>query len=193
PLAAFGALAGALTLPAPAGEEPGKMWVFLGTYTGGKSKGIYRCEFDPATGKLGEPALAAEAKNPTFLAIPSSGKYLYACAEHNDLLDKKSGAMLAFALDAKTGELKPLNSQPSKGAGPCHVSIDKTGKCMMAANYGGGSVIAYPIEADGKLGASPEKGFVQHAKYTGTKKDRTGPHAHSINPDPSNKFAVACD
>src|SRR2546423_1218728 len=87
--------------------EPGKYWVFVGTYTGKESKGIYRCEFDAATGKLGKPELAAEVKSPSFLAIHPSQKFLYAVGETGE--GATSGSVHAFTLDAKTGELKPIN------------------------------------------------------------------------------------
>src|ERR1044071_1995218 len=99
--------------------EPGKYWVFVGPYTGKESKGIYRCEFDAASGKLGKPALAAEIKNPSFLEIHPAKKYLYAVGETGEV--RESGAVHAFTLDAKTGELKAINSASSHGAGPCHL------------------------------------------------------------------------
>src|SRR5262249_54755894 len=122
--------------PAAAGEgRPDKLWVFVGTYTGPKSKGIYRFEFDLASGKAGTPVVAAETTNPSFLAIHPNRKFLYAVGE---ITGKKDGAIKAFALDAKTGTLTFLNEQSSGGNGPCHVVVDKTGKCVLAANYGGG-------------------------------------------------------
>src|SRR5262249_40656244 len=125
--------------PVAAGEgKPDKLWVFVGTYTGPKSKGIYRFEFDLASGKAGTPVVA-ETTNPSFLAIHPNRKFLYAVGE---ITGKKDGAIKAFALDAKTGTLTFLNEQSSGGNGPCHVVVDKTGKCVLAANYGGGSACA---------------------------------------------------
>src|SRR3954451_1260682 len=65
-----------------AGKD-GKLWVFVGTYTGGKagSKGIYRCELDLTTGKLSPAALAAEVTSPSFLAIHPGRRFLYAVNE----------------------------------------------------------------------------------------------------------------
>ena len=127
--------------------EPGKFWVFVGTYTGGKSKGIYRMEFDPATGKLSEPVLAAEVDNPSFLAVHPTHKYLYSANESS----AGAGSVTAFALDAKSGELTKLNQQSTIGDGPCHLVVDATGKNVLVANYGGGSVAVLPIGPDGKL------------------------------------------
>ena len=116
--------------------------VYIGTYTGGKSKGIYVARFDSLSGKLGGPELAAETVSPSFLAIHPNQRFLYAANETGDFAGKKSGAVSAFAIDSHSGKLTPLNQQPSGGDGPCHVAVDKTGKTLLVANYGGGSVEA---------------------------------------------------
>jgi 6-phosphogluconolactonase len=165
-------------------EGPGPMWVFVGTYTG-KSKGIYRFELGP-DGKLSNGEVAAEIANPSFLAVSPDRKHLFAVGEL-----PRGGTVSAFDLDARTGKLTALNSQPSKGAGPCHVSVHPTGKLVFIANYGGGSVAAFPVGADGKLGEATA--FVQHAGKSADPARQEGPHGHSINPSPDGRFAVAAD
>ena len=129
-----------------AGEKD-KVWVFIGTYTQGtKAKGIYRCELDLAGGKLSAPELAVETINPSFLAIHPSHKFLYAVGEISELNGKKTGAVNAFTLDPATGKMALLNQQSSKGAGPCHLVVDKAGKNVLVANYGGGSATVVPIQ-----------------------------------------------
>src|SRR5262249_27479819 len=147
------ALAGILTLAAaassgqtPAEGKTGKFWVFVGTYTSkGGSKGIYRLELDLATGKLSNPELAAETGSPSFLAIHPNRRFLYSVGEGEQVGPNKAGGIHAFALDVKTGQLKPLNRQSSGGPGPCHLVVDHDGRCVLAANYGGGSVCCLPI------------------------------------------------
>src|SRR5262245_60614936 len=97
-----------------------KLWVYVGTYTGKGSKGIYRFELDLASGKAGAATLAAEAANPSFVAIHPNRRYLYAAGEIDNFGGTKTGAVSAFAIDSKTGDLTLLNQQPSGGAGPCH-------------------------------------------------------------------------
>ena len=184
-------LLGLLVLPATRAEDeaPKKFMVYVGTYTSPKkSQGIYRMELDLATGKLTDPVLAGKAVNPSFLALRPGGKFLYAVGEIDSFATKgkKSGggAVSAFAIDQKTGDLTLLNQQSSEGSGPCHVVIDKAGKYALAANYGGGNACALPIGEDGKLGEAT--GFVQHA---GKKR----PLAHSINLDAAGRFAVVAD
>lgn len=175
---------------APA-SKPERAWVFLGTSTGPKSKGIYRCTMDLTTGRLGEPELAAEVANPSFLAIHPSRRFLYAVGEMEQFGGKKGGAVSAFRLDPKTGKLALLNQASSGGAGPCHLVVDRAGKHVLVANYGGGSAAVLAVGEDGKLGQQTE--FVQHQGSSVDKSRQEGPHAHSINLDAANRFAFVAD
>jgi 6-phosphogluconolactonase len=162
--------------------------VYFGTYTRGQnsSKGIYRSVLDSETGKLSNPVLVAEAKNPSFLEIHPNRKFLYAVSEVGG-----SGGVSAYAIDSRTGDLKLLNQQPSGGAGPCHVSLDHKGKNVLVANYGSGSASVIPIKSNGRL--REPTGFVQHAGSSVNPRRQQGPHAHSINVSPDNRFAFVAD
>jgi 6-phosphogluconolactonase len=180
----------ALIAPAPKAEAD-SMWVFIGTYTSGKkSQGIYRVEFDSATGKLGTPELAAEVTNPSFLAIHPKRTHLFCVCEAGSK-GKPGGGVRSYTLNPKTGELKLINEESSVGGGPCHIVCDKAGKNVLVANYGGGSAAVLPIDKDGKLGEAT--GFVQHKGSSVDKGRQQGPHAHSVNLDAANKFAVVAD
>jgi len=165
--------------------------VYFGTYTTGKSKGIYVSRFDSLTGKLTEPELVAEIENPTFLAVAPGEHFLYAVSEVDKIGDKSTGAVKGYAVDAATGKLTPLNQQDSGGSGPCHISVDATGKTLLVANYGGGSVAALPIRADGSLGEATA--IMQHFGSSVNTNRQTAPHAHSIYPSPDNRFVLNCD
>jgi 6-phosphogluconolactonase len=165
--------------------------VYVGTYTGGKSEGIYAYRLDLASGKCTPLGLAAEVKNPSFLAVHPNKKFLYAVSEISDLDGRPTGGVSAFAIDASTGKLKKLNDQPSQGAGPCHVIVDKSGRTVMVANYGGGSIASFPIAADGHI--APAASAIQHQGKSVNPQRQEAPHAHSINVDPGNRFAVAAD
>jgi 6-phosphogluconolactonase len=186
---------GALTVPAArsaAQERGGKMLVYIGTYTGAKSKGIYAFHLDMATGKLTPAASpAAEVRSPSFLAIHPNGRFLYAVNEIADFEGKPAGGVTAFAIDRNTGGLRQLNQQSSRGSGPCHISVDRDGKNVLIANYGGGSVAVLPIQADGSL--APASAFVQHQGSSANPQRQEGPHAHSINLDRANRYAFAAD
>lgn len=165
--------------------------VFIGTYTNGKSKGIYHARFDSLSGKLGNPQLAVETKNPSFIAIAPQQRYLYAVSEVSQFNGKATGGVSAFKIDAASGNLQLLNQQPSGGTGPCHVSLDRSGKCLLVANYGSGSIAALPIREDGMLAAPSTE--IQHTGSSSNPKRQAGPHAHFITPSPDNRFALACD
>jgi 6-phosphogluconolactonase len=169
----------------------GESLVYFGTYTGAKSQGIYVSKFNSDTGKLGAPELAAEITNPTFFAIAPGGNFLYAVSEVDEIGGKPTGAVEAFAVDVKTGRLTRLNQQISGGSGPCHVAVDATGKCLLVANYGGGSVAALPILPDGSLGEAAT--ILQHSGSSVNTNRQTGPHAHFILPSPDNRFTLDCD
>ena len=166
------------------------MRVFIGTYTDRASKGVYACELDLANGALGPVRLVAEIKNPSFLAIHPSRKFLYATNESAEFEENQGGALSAFFV-APDGALTLLNSQSSTGANPCHVSLDRAGQHALVANYGDGNVAVLPIESDGRLAAATST--IQHAGSSVNEQRQEGPHAHSINLDPQNRFALAAD
>ncbi len=196
-LLALGALLAAGAGPVAEAAPPkkgkaDKFWVFVGTYTDKPSKGIYRLEFDAATGKLSRtPVLVAETEQPSFLAVHPTRRFLYAVNETANFGGKKAGAVSAFALDAKTGKLSFLNRESSGGAHPCHLIVDRQGKHVLAANYTGGSVCVLPLAPDGKLGTATA--FVQHEGKSVNKQRQEAPHAHSINLDAANRFAFVAD
>lgn len=169
-----------------------KLRVYFGTYSGAMSKGIYHSTLDLGTGQLSPPQLAAEIKNASFVAIHPSRKFLYAVSEISDFQGKPLGGVSAFAIDRASGNLTLLNQQSSEGAGPCHLVVDATGKNVLVANYGGGSVAALPIDsATGKLSAASAS--IQHTGSGVDKSRQEKPHAHSINLDAKNRFAFAAD
>lgn len=164
----------------------GSVSVYIGTYTGDSSRGIYRTTLDLDSGALAEPVLAAETRNPSFIEIHPSGRFLYAVSEGGG-----AGSVSAFAIDAQTGNLRLLNQQPSGGAGPCHVNLDRAGRNVLVANYGGGSASVIPIRPDGTLGEPT--GFVQHTGSGPNAGRQKGPHAHSVNVSPDDRFAFVAD
>jgi 6-phosphogluconolactonase len=177
--------------PAPPPATTGPHWVYVGTYTGGKSKGIYRLDFDPATGALGEPSLAAESESPSFLAVHPSRRFLYAVNEVGQFAGQPGGGATSFALDPGSGSLSRLNAEPTAGTFPCHLAVDRTGRMLMVANYGGGSVASFPIGADGAIGKAS---VVDQHRGSGPDRSRQeGPHAHSVDVDPGNNFVVSAD
>ena len=192
PLCYVPATRGQTAKSAPNGRPADRnVLVYIGTYTGAKSKGIYVSRLDPAAGRLTPPEVAAEVISPSFLAIHPNRRFLYAVNEVGNFAGKRSGAVSAFSINPDTGKLTPLNQQPSGGDGPCHLVVDSTGKALLVANYGGGSVSAFPIQADGRLGEATA--FIQHQGSSVNRQRQEGPHAHGIYLDAANRFAFVPD
>ena len=182
----------ALVSPSAQAADPASLRLYIGTYTGPKSKGVYTSTLDLATGKLSTAELAVELKNPSFLAVhPQDPTLLYAVSEVDDAQGKPSGGVAALKRDPATNRLTVLNAELSGGAGPCHLNVDATGRHVLVANYGGGSVAALPIVAGGKLG--PATSVIAHQGNSVNPQRQKEPHAHSINLDPANRFAFAAD
>ena len=176
----------------PRVKTSGQLLVYVGTYTRGtKSKGIYVYRLDLASGVLTPVGTAAGAENPSFLAIRPDGRFLYSVSETGKFQGQPSGAVAAFAIDARTGQLRLLNQQPSAGSGPCHLVVDRWGKNVLVANYGSGSVGVLPIQQDGRL--APPSSAIQHQGSSAHPQRQRGPHAHSVNLDPANRFAFVAD
>jgi 6-phosphogluconolactonase len=158
--------------------------VYVGTYTRGASKGIYTFRFNSSTGKTTGPILAAESSNPAFLAVHPNGRFLYAANEN------PNGTVSAFSID-NGGRLTVLNSASSRGAGPCHAAIDRSGKWLFAANYTSGSVAVFPIGSDGKLGEA--SAVIQHSGSSVDRQRQEGPHAHEVVVSADNRFVLVPD
>jgi len=172
--------------------------VYFGTYTEGWScndspctgKGIYRATFDSKTGALSAPVLAHESVNPSYLAVANKGghRYLYAVNEIGNFGGEQTGAVSAFRIE-DNGSLTLLNQLPSRGADPAHVSVSKSGKFVLVANYSGGSIASFEIMDDGRLKFAAS---VQHSGK-GPHPNQGSPHAHFIASDDQGQRVFVAD
>ena len=165
--------------------------VYVGTYTGQGSEGIYAFRFNPLTGATSSVGLAAATDNPSFLAIHPNGRYLYAVNELDTFRGEPAGAVSVFAIDRGSGKLELLQQVSSLGAGPAYVSLDGTARYLLVANYNGGNVAVFPIGDDGRLGG--HTAFVQDEGRSVNPERQAGPHAHSFQVTRDNRFALAAD
>ncbi len=190
---ALALVAGAGLVPATSASSPAAtaLTVYVGTYTDSGSRGIYRFTLDTASGAMSPPVLAAETANPSFLALHPSGRFLYAVNEVDSFQGRSTGAVSAFAVDPKTGDLRFLNQQASEGAAPCHLMVDRAGRNLLVANYGGGTVAVLPVGSDGRLAKASS---VQTHSGSGPNRARQEkPHAHGAYLDASGHYALATD
>lgn len=166
--------------------------IYVGTYTGNGSEGIYRFHLDRQSGTLKPQGLAAPIANPSFLALAPGGQYLLCCNEISDFAGKKQGAGTSFAINRQTGELTQTGQAASGGHGPCYVSITPDATTVLLANYGSGSVAAVPFNpTDGTMADNPTVG--QHSGSSIHEKRQQAPHAHCILTGPDGQWAYAVD
>lgn len=170
--------------------EPDSFLVYIGTYTGPKSEGIYTFRFDRKSGKLTPVNKPTKTSNPSFVAVHPSGNFLYAVNEDAEFKGQDGGGITSFAITPQTGVLTEINSQCTHGAHPCHLTIDQAGKMVGVANYTGGSIAAYKIGRHGEL--SPASTFVQHEGKS-VHPRQEAPHGHSIDVGPFNKYVAVSD
>ena len=176
----------------PEQSQRDEQLLYVGTYTeNGRTDGIHRVRMDARSGKLRLVGSVNAGANPSFLALHPNGRVLYAVNEVDKYVGKSSGGVGAFSIASDTGALTRRNQQPSEGGGPCFVSVDRSGRVVLVANYDAGSVALLPVEADGAL--APAAQVVKHTGKGPNAERQEAAHAHCIVADPSNRFAVSAD
>ena len=176
-----------LSVSVSALAQPAKEIMYVGTYSVRGSEGIYVFEFDRKAGSMRPVQAVSNKKSPSFLAVHPSGNYLYSVDEGAE----KAGGVSSYTIDRKTGKLTYLNSQSSMGSGPCHISVDHTGKTAFVSNYGGGSLTVLPIKTDGMLSAATDT--VQDVGSGPNAQRQEKPHVHSATLAPDNRFVYVAD
>ncbi|MCM3873970.1 MAG: lactonase family protein [Pyrinomonadaceae bacterium] len=178
-------------LPQLVRAKGSKSIVYVGTFTGASSKGIYAWRFDSTSGKMEPLGLVAETTRPSFLVVHPNRRFLYAVGRPTSPGGPSIGVVLAYAVDTATGSLKLLNTTSSRGVDPTYLSVDRKGKNLLVANYNSGSVAVLPILKDGSLGETSE--FIQYSGSSVHPQRQQGPHSHAINLSPDNRFAFVAD
>ena len=164
----------------PVRAEKQSVWIGTG------ATGIYHLEFDDETGKLSDPTLAAEIRGPGFLTATDDGKRLYSVGNVDD-----ESSVASFDI-GKGGKLEFINAQPIGDGGAAHLSLDRRGRALLTAQYGAGSVAAFPIDAKGAI--EPRSALIKHdggSKIDGRRQTR--PHPHWAGTSPDNQFAFIPD
>jgi 6-phosphogluconolactonase len=159
--------------------------VWFGSHRAGPGIGFSVAHFDSATGALSKPAFVTTAVAPAFFVIHPDGRHLYTCNSG------RPGGVSAYEIDRATGGLTLLNQQPAGGADTSYISLDRTGRFALIANYEGGNIAVFVLAPDGRLGE--RTAFVQHAGSSVNPQRQMHAFAHSIITDPSNRFAVVAD
>ena len=184
-LAAFG-----VTSSRAFAVQTNELKFYVGTYTTGRSEGIYLCRLDLLSGELSLLDVFKGVANPSFLAIDSAKEHLFAVNETDNFEGAASGSLTAFRIDPTTSRLESINQKPTRGAAPCHVIVDKSNQNVLVANYSGGSAAVLPFR-NGKLGDPVS--LAQHQGSSVNPDRQQGPHAHCVALDKANRFAFVTD
>lgn len=188
-------ISGSLNPETAAFPKGSKTIVYIGTFKGESSKGIYAWAFDSDSGKMEPLGLSAAASRPLFLALHPNHRFLYAVSRPSPVDRQHIGVVIAYAIDSRSGILTALNSLPSAGIDPAYLSVDQTGTNLLVANFGSnsgqGNASVFPIKQDGSLAEASD--FVQFSGTGVHPQRQQGPHSHAINVSPDNRFVVVTD
>jgi 6-phosphogluconolactonase len=165
-------------------QNANEHYLLIGTYTSGKSEGIYVYRFNSNTGEFSPVSIGRGIKNPSFLAVTHNNKNVYSVNEGDG-----QGSVTAFSFS--NGNLTTLNARPSGGQGPCYVAVDKTGKWIATGNYGSGSFAVLPIEQNGSLG-EPVSVMVHQGKSVNPQRQEKA-HVHATVFSPDNRYLFVPD
>jgi 6-phosphogluconolactonase len=180
--------------PAPA---DGVYDMIVGTYTGGKSEGIYVYRFDTKTGDA-TPVSVAKTVNPSYLVVSSDRRHVYSVNElpGDNGPASQRGGISAFGFDPASGQLTFLNKVSAEGNDPCYLKISPDGKYLLTANYSvaadpGGSFAVFPLQGDGQVGQAV---LTVHHEGGGPVKGRQdNSHVHSTVFSPDGQYLFAQD
>lgn len=166
--------------------------VYIGTnISSPQENSIYLYHLSPTTGELLPLGAMKGGANPTYLTMDAAHRHLYAVSETQTYLGAPGGGVSALAIDPRTAMLTMLNQQPSTGASPCYISLDRTGKNALVANYSSGNVAVLPVRPDGQL--APPSATDQHQPPHGPHQNQDQSHAHSFLPAPDNRYVFSAD
>ena len=163
-------------------------WVYFGTFTDTTSRGVYVSGLNMDTGTLSKPQLIVAVPSPNYLAVSPDGRFLYVAERRDNTTN--GGFIDAFAIDGSSSNVTLLDRKSAGGAGPCFVGVDATGQNVFCANYNGGSVKSFHVNADGTL---TDGTVIQHHGHSINPDRQMAPHAHCFVGAPSGPFALACD
>ncbi len=164
--------------------------VFISAFASGEKGAIHAFQFDAKTGELKPLHRTTDLQNPFFMAVSPDKRFLYA-TDAEKFGGKEDERVAAYAIEGRSGQLKRLNEQSTRGRASCFLGMDATGKTLVVANYSSGSVASLSVKADGSLGEAVS--FVQHTGSGLNPHRQKGPNAHSLVISPDNRFALAAD
>jgi 6-phosphogluconolactonase len=179
-----------LGLAATAMADHETCWVYFGTSKTDASRGIYRSLLNQRTGALSEPVRVADKSDSAFFVFSPDKKHLYGLAEVGGG-PRPREAIETYEVNAATGALTQVAERVADGTEACHINIDPTGKCLLTANYDDRYVEVFPILPDATVGE--RSCLVRHSGSGPNLPRQNSAHPHSVNFDPSGKYAIVAD
>jgi len=164
-------------------------YLVVGTYTSGKSEGIYVFQVNPSTGEAAQVSVTNGIKNPSYLAISPDKEFIYAVEELNG--GGNSGKVVSYRFNNKDGSLTRIIEKPSGGDDPCYITTDKSGRWIITGNYSSGTISVHPVNKNGVLGDAVCR--IQHEGNSVNKERQTSPHVHSTVLNEANSFLYVPD
>jgi 6-phosphogluconolactonase len=162
-------------------------YLIVGTYTNeAKTNGIHVYTFDATSGDVQEKSTFTGITNPSYLTVSKDKKNVYAVSEAGD-----GKGVNAFSFDSKTGKLTLQNTGSAGGNGPCYISVDDQKRWVFAGNYGGGSLSATKLNADGSLTTQTQ--VIQHEGSSVNKSRQDKPHVHAVVLSPDGRHLLVPD
>jgi len=180
-----------LVLISPFSVSQTREFIYVGTFSGDLEKGIYVYAFDRKNGSLSPVQTLGGMESPTYIEIHPNGRFLYSVNRNSINEEKDWGSVSSYSIDPSTGKLTHINDQPSFGNAPCHMSLDSQGRILFIANYGSGSIAAYPVGKDGSLAKASK--VIQHTGSSVGGERQKGPHAHCAVVSPKDDFLYVAD
>ena len=178
-------------------ESRDEVELLVGSYTQGKSQGIYRLQFDSAKGRITpEPLQVFKTANPSWLTLSKDQSRLFVVNENGKGQRDVVGRASSVAIDPKTNQMTLINQVKTLGEEPTHSSLSADERYLFVANYGvhadpGGSLAVLPINAEGQL--QPVTQMSTHPASQVNPERQMSAHVHSVVSSPDGKFVYASD
>ncbi len=191
PTVAVVGLSALMGIAAAARADSPSCWVYFGTQGTSAAKGLYLSKLNQDTGALTPAVRVAEKSNSVFMAFSPDKKHLYSLAEVPRLMGRPKEAIETYEVDAATGALHGVGERVVDGSEACHISVDPSGRCVLTANYSDHYIEIFPILADATVGERSH--IIRHSGSGPNPSRQESAHPHSVNVDPTDRFAIVCD
>ncbi|UST61973.1 lactonase family protein [Pseudomonas moraviensis] len=185
---------GAMGLSSASAET---LQLLVGSYTAGSSQGIYRMQFDSATGQIdAKPLQVVKTENPSWLTLSKDQKRLFVVNENGPGQTDPVGRVSSYAIDPKTHALSLINQVQSLGNEPTHSSLSADAKHLFVSNYSvmedpGGTLAVLPVDADGQL--KPVVQMSGHPASRVNPERQASNHVHSTVSSPDGRYVFSND